>query len=117
MLSSTNLANISVKSSHYKVDHVFGPDDTTDEVYEALVNPLIPWAWGGGIGTLFAYGQTGSGKTFTVSAIEELTAETLLGGSLDGERRIYCSIIELAGQSAFGKSTSIQSLRAWSNRV
>lgn len=64
----------------------------------------MPWAWNGGIGTLFAYGQTGSGKTYTVSHIERLVAEQMLGGSLDGERNVYVTIIELAGNAAHGMS-------------
>jgi kinesin family protein 2/24 len=55
------------------------------------------------VGILFAYGQTGSGKTFTVSALEELVAETLMNGKLEGERKISVCIVELAGNSAFGR--------------
>lgn len=62
---------------------------------------LVPFAWNGGIGTLFAYGQTGSGKTYTVSHLEKLVTESLVDGSLDGERQVYMTIIELAGNSAF----------------
>lgn len=62
---------------------------------------LISFAWNGGIGTLFAYGQTGSGKTFTISRLEQLAIQTLLDGSLDGARKIYVTIIELAGNAAF----------------
>jgi kinesin family protein 2/24 len=94
------------QSFNYTVDRVFGPDATTADIYESLVKPLVPWAWGGGIGTMFAYGQTGSGKTFTVSGLEQLVAETLMDGSLDGERKIHICIIELAGQTAYGKSRS-----------
>ncbi|KAJ4291274.1 hypothetical protein N0V88_006276 [Collariella sp. IMI 366227] len=50
---------------------------------------------------MFAYGQTGSGKTFTVSGLERHVAETLMDGSLDGERKIFISIVELAGQTAY----------------
>lgn len=66
-----------------------------------LVAALVPFAWNGGIGTLFAYGQTGSGKTFTVSRLEQLVAETLTGRSLEGHREVYFTIIELAGSSAY----------------
>lgn len=62
---------------------------------------LVPFAWNGGIGTLFAYGQTGSGKTFTVSRLEQLVAETLTDGSLEGQRQVHFTIVELAGNSAF----------------
>lgn len=66
------------------------------------MRPLVPWAWSGGVGTLFAYGQTGSGKTFTVSHLERLVAEELMGGGLEGERKVYVTIIELAGNAAHG---------------
>lgn len=82
---------------------MFGPDSTSAEIYESLVKPLVPWAWSGGVSTLFAYGQTGSGKTFTVSALERSVADTLMDGSLEGERTINVSIIELAGQTAYGE--------------
>ncbi|KAK0710420.1 P-loop containing nucleoside triphosphate hydrolase protein [Apiosordaria backusii] len=91
----------SLTSFSYPVDRVFGPDATTKQIYDDIIQPLIPWAWGGGVSTMFAYGQTGSGKTFTVSGLEEYMAETLMGGGLDGERKLYMTIIELAGQSAF----------------
>ncbi|KAK4452242.1 kinesin-like protein Klp59C [Podospora aff. communis PSN243] len=91
----------SLNSFNFTVDHVFGPESTTSEIYNELVQPLVPWAWGGGVGTLFAYGQTGSGKTFTVSGLERHIAETLMSGSLEGDRKINVCIIELAGQLAF----------------
>ncbi|KAK4186275.1 hypothetical protein QBC35DRAFT_501606 [Podospora australis] len=90
-----------LNSSNFTLDRVFGPEFTTSQVYESLVEPLVPWAWGGGVATLFAYGQTGSGKTYTVSGLEKHVAEALTDGSLEGERKIYVSIIELAGQTAF----------------
>ncbi|KAK4173337.1 P-loop containing nucleoside triphosphate hydrolase protein [Triangularia setosa] len=91
----------SLNSFSYPVDRVFGPESTTSQVYDDIIRPLVPWAWGGGVSTMFAYGQTGSGKTFTVSGLEEYVAETLMDGGLEGERKLYMSIIELAGQTAF----------------
>jgi kinesin family protein 2/24 len=73
-------------------------------VYEAVVHPLVPWAWGGGIATVFCYGQTASGKSYTTSALEKCVAETLMGGSLSGERKIYISVVELFGRLAYGKT-------------
>ncbi|KAK0725164.1 P-loop containing nucleoside triphosphate hydrolase protein [Lasiosphaeris hirsuta] len=90
-----------LNSSSYTVDQVFGPDASTAQVYESLVHPLVPWAWGGGLGTVFSYGQTGSGKTFTVSGLERHVAETLMNGSLEGERKIHITIIELAGTQVY----------------
>jgi kinesin family protein 2/24 len=80
---------------------VFGPDRSTESIYEDLVKPLLPWVWEGRVGTLFAYGQTGSGKTYSVSGIECLIAGALFDGTLQGRRRLHVSIFELAGNSAF----------------
>jgi len=85
------------------LDKVYGPDEVTESIYDGLVAPLMPLAWGGGIGTLFAYGQTGSGKTFTVSGIEKIVARELMSGNLEGERRICVSMVELAGSLSHGK--------------
>ncbi|KAK1545112.1 kinesin motor domain-containing protein [Colletotrichum paranaense] len=84
-----------------QLDKAYGPDDTSEQIYRDLVEPLVPWAWSGGVSTVFAYGQTGSGKTFTVSEIEQLVAKSLMSGGLEGERKVYACIIELAGNSSF----------------
>lgn len=94
---------ISPQSGTFQVDRAFGPDDSTEQVFQAVVEPLVPWAWGGGVGIMFAYGQTGSGKTFTVSGLERLVAELLFDGDLEGTRKIMVCIVELAGNSACGK--------------
>ncbi|KAK4119150.1 P-loop containing nucleoside triphosphate hydrolase protein [Parathielavia appendiculata] len=90
-----------LSSSHYTVDRVFGPEDSTADVYESVVKPIVPWAWGGGIATVFCYGQTASGKSYTTAGLEKCVAESLMGGSLDGERKIYISVVELAGRTAY----------------
>jgi centromeric protein E len=46
----------------YNFDHVFGPNDTTDVVYDAIATELIKSAVSGINATIFAYGQTGSGN-------------------------------------------------------
>ncbi|KZL83158.1 kinesin motor domain-containing protein [Colletotrichum incanum] len=88
-------------STSVRLDRAYGPEDTSQQIYQDLVQPLVPWAWGGGVSTVFAYGQTGSGKTFTVSAIEKLVAQSLMNGGLEGDRKVYACIIELAGNSSF----------------
>ncbi|RYP20475.1 hypothetical protein DL765_002774 [Monosporascus sp. GIB2] len=90
-----------LKSSKYQVDRLFDSATTTEKIYDDLVVDLVPFAWNGGIGTLFAYGQTGSGKTFTVSQLEKLVTMSLMDGNLDGQRQIYITIIDLAGNSAY----------------
>ncbi|KAK7219976.1 hypothetical protein V2G26_007979 [Clonostachys chloroleuca] len=91
-----------LRSADFRVDRAYGPDSTTEEVYTDIVKPLVPWApQNGGIGTLFAYGQTGSGKTYTVSRLEKLVADELLGGEHNEERTITMAMIELAGNAAY----------------
>lgn len=89
------------KSSEYQIDRIFGTTSTTEKIYQDLIADLVPYAWNGGIGTLFAYGQTGSGKTFTISKVEELIAETIMSGDLLGDREVHMTIIDLAGNAAF----------------
>ncbi|KAH7379751.1 diatom spindle kinesin 1 [Cadophora sp. MPI-SDFR-AT-0126] len=88
-----------VATSSFRFDRLYGPESTSDQVYDDLCGPLVPWAWGGGISTLFAYGQTGSGKTFTLDALERRAAKDLFGG-LEGDRDIYISVFDLAGNVA-----------------
>ncbi|KND86582.1 Kinesin-like protein KIF2C [Tolypocladium ophioglossoides CBS 100239] len=90
-----------LKTSTYQVDRLYDSECATEAVYADVFQHLVPWAWGGGIGTLFAYGQTGSGKTFTVGGLERLVAASLMDGELDGERSIYVTVVELAGNAAF----------------
>jgi kinesin family protein 2/24 len=91
------------QSSSFRLHKVYGPDQTSEDVYQDLVAPLLPWAWGGGISTLFAYGQTGSGKTYSVSELERLAAAELMNGDLEGNRDVYICAFELVGKEAFGK--------------
>ena len=49
----------------------FGEEDTNDDIYTYVVQPLVHFMFRRGRGTVFAYGQTGSGKTYTmVRAVE-----------------------------------------------
>lgn len=51
-------------------DHVFGPDSSTEEVFDSVAKDIVDSALGGVNGTIFAYGQTSSGKTFTMMGDE-----------------------------------------------
>ncbi|KAL2061256.1 hypothetical protein VTL71DRAFT_7529 [Oculimacula yallundae] len=88
-----------IATSSFQFDRLYGPESTSDQIYDELCGPLVPWAWGGGVSTLFAYGQTGSGKTFTLDALERRAATDLFGG-LEGDRDIYVSVFDLAGNVA-----------------
>lgn len=50
----------------FSFDHVFGPTENQDEVYESCVQPLVESLVHGYNATVFCYGQTGSGKTYTL---------------------------------------------------
>ncbi|KAK5942582.1 hypothetical protein PMZ80_005147 [Knufia obscura] len=98
---ATKSPRAGITSSDYEVDKLFTSETTTKEIYDTLVEDLVPFAWSGGIGTLFTYGQTGSGKTFTVTGLQKLVAESLIDGSPNGERQVSLTVIDLAGNSAF----------------
>lgn len=106
VLKSIFHTDFSSQSSSFGLDKVYGPNQTSKDVYDGLVATLVPWAWGGGISTLFAYGQTGSGKTHSVSELEKLTAADLMNGNLEGNRDVYICAFELVGKEAFGKASA-----------
>ncbi|WPG98227.1 P-loop containing nucleoside triphosphate hydrolase protein [Acrodontium crateriforme] len=96
-----------LKTFNYRVDDVYRPGATTEEIYDSKISNMVSLAWNGGIGTLFAYGQTGSGKTYTISRIQQLVSESLME-SLEGQKHVSMSIIDLAGNSAFDLLNSRQ---------
>ncbi|XP_043712622.1 kinesin-like protein KIN-7D, mitochondrial isoform X2 [Telopea speciosissima] len=50
----------------YAFDRVFGPDTTSQQVYDVAARPVVKAAMEGVNGTVFAYGVTSSGKTHTM---------------------------------------------------
>ncbi|CAA0815329.1 Kinesin-like protein NACK1 [Striga hermonthica] len=59
------------QSNSFAFDKVFGPDCSTDAVYEDGVRTVALSALMGINATIFAYGQTSSGKTYTMRGITE----------------------------------------------
>ncbi|XP_042501458.1 kinesin-like protein KIN-7D, mitochondrial isoform X1 [Macadamia integrifolia] len=53
-------------ASAYAFDRVFGPDTTSQQVYDVAARPVVKAAMEGVNGTVFAYGVTSSGKTHTM---------------------------------------------------
>ncbi|XP_064634767.1 kinesin-like protein KIF27 isoform X2 [Lineus longissimus] len=65
------------KDRAFTFDHVLGPKNTQEELYENCFKPLIAGCFEGYNCTVFAYGQTGSGKTYTIGGgnIADLTED------------------------------------------
>ena len=50
----------------YNFDNIYSPYNTTSQIYNNTMLPLIKSFVEGFNGTIFAYGQTSSGKTYTM---------------------------------------------------
>ena len=59
------------KDKHYMYDHAFGPESTSEEVYNKTMLGVVSAVMQGYHGSCFAYGATGSGKTFTMAGTQE----------------------------------------------
>ncbi|CUA67054.1 Kinesin-4 [Rhizoctonia solani] len=75
-----------IQHKHFDGDLAFGPESSSEHVYESLVvKPgLMDTVLGGGIGCILAYGQaslicriTGSGKTYTISSLEDIISRNI----------------------------------------
>lgn len=53
-------------SKKFTFDRAFGPESKQNDVYQAVMAPLIGEVLAGYNCTVFAYGQTGTGKTYTM---------------------------------------------------
>lgn len=58
--------DVSSARKTFTYDRVFGPNSKQQEVYNAVVRPVVMEVIEGYNCTIFAYGQTGTGKTFTM---------------------------------------------------
>ncbi|XP_063992745.1 osmotic avoidance abnormal protein 3-like isoform X2 [Diachasmimorpha longicaudata] len=59
----------------YQFDAAFGPDSTTEKLYEDVGSVVVEAVLEGYNGTVFAYGQTGCGKSHTMHGFVEKTLE------------------------------------------
>lgn len=55
------------RTHQYTLDKVYGPESTTQQLYDASVKPLVRAALEGYHTSVLAYGQTSTGKTFTMT--------------------------------------------------
>ncbi|KAG8035349.1 hypothetical protein G9C98_006795 [Cotesia typhae] len=59
----------------YQFDAAFGPESSTEKVYEDVGSVIVEAVLEGYNGTVFAYGQTGCGKSHTMHGFIERTLE------------------------------------------
>ena len=69
VVSDTTLMNKRTKEV-YTFDNVFGPDISTQEIFESTCKEIVRAAMDGINQTVFAYGQTSSGKTYTMKGYQ-----------------------------------------------
>ncbi|CAE6504287.1 unnamed protein product [Rhizoctonia solani] len=76
---SSKWSGPTIQHKPFEGDFAFGPESTSEEVYERLVvKPgVLNTVLGGGVGCILAYGQTGSGKTYTISSLEEIISRDI----------------------------------------
>ena len=68
-----------VENQCFTFDNTFHQDETTADIYQCSLKPLLPLIIGGGVVTCFAYGQTGSGKTYTMNQLQTYLVQELYG--------------------------------------
>ena len=66
-----------LEDHEFYFDNTFDENETTEEIYDYTIAPMINLVLKKGIVTCFAYGQTGSGKTYTMKGIQNLAIESL----------------------------------------
>ena len=69
-VSDSTLINTRTKEA-FSYDQIFGPEITTETIFNEQVKELVHNALDGINQTVFAYGQTSSGKTFTMRGYPE----------------------------------------------
>jgi hypothetical protein len=89
--------------TEYDFARVFKPDSTNEQVFKAIVMPMISNVLKGFNAVLIAYGQTGSGKTFSMLGKPRLGVVGLLPRMLAYiVDQPTVSKVELAAVEAFG---------------
>jgi len=88
-------------NTSFEVDHSFHENNTTEEVYQYAVQPLVDFVIDGGRATVFAYGQTGSGKTYTMVGIQCQMADELFrvleSSTMHSYTQVFVSFFEIYG--------------------
>ena len=91
-----------LEDHQFYFDNTFGENETTQEIYDYTVGPMIEMVLNKGIVTCFAYGQTGSGKTYTMKGIQNLAIDNIFEECKniygeDNNLSFYISFFEIYG--------------------
>jgi len=92
-----------IEDHNFYFDNVFSEDESTEDIYNETIYPIIDLIFQKGIITCFAYGQTGSGKTYTMKGIQNLSIENIYKKMNDYKSilNIYISFYEIYGDKIF----------------
>ena len=58
-----------IENQNFQFDNTFSDSESTEELYEHSLRPILDNVFNSGTITIFAYGQTGSGKTFCMQGL------------------------------------------------
>jgi hypothetical protein len=92
----------------FQFHKVFSPENSTEEIYEEIGEPVVVECMQGFNGCIFCYGQTGSGKTFTMygnqssPGIVSLSVQSIfiyVQETPEQEFLIRCSYLEVYNES------------------
>ena len=88
-----------LEDHEFYFDNTFNENETTEEIYDYTISPMINLVLKKGIVTCFAYGQTGSGKTYTMKGIQNLAIESLFQEikNINKKFEFYISFFEIYG--------------------
>ena len=106
----------------FKFDNSFNENETTEELYECAVQPVLADIFNKETITIFAYGQTGSGKTYTMQGVISLSVDKIYSVWQENypDYKIYLSFYEIYGGRCYdllNKKAKVQVLEGSDNQV
>lgn len=72
-----------IDNQNFQFDNTFSCTESTEDLYEYSLQPILDNVFNTGTITIFAYGQTGSGKTFTMQGLQNLAVQDLFERGID----------------------------------
>ena len=91
----------------FSYDYVFDEETSNQDVYEAVIQPLISSFLSGGKASFFAFGQTNSGKTYTIfgspstEGLLSLLLQQVFDSGFESRFVLTSSFVEIYGGKVF----------------